>query len=101
MRTSKPRFASLNNLEERAVRDSHGRVIGRVDDVVIDTESGRVSHLRLALCSPGGAFEGWITVPWSVMRISPDAGAAIEVTVRGEILKKLARGSADRERVRH
>lgn len=101
MQTSKPRFVSLKDLPERAVRDANGRVIGCVDDVVIDSASGRISHLRLLLCAPGGGFEGWITVPWSVMRVCPDAGAAIEITVRGEILRKLAQMPVDEVRVRH
>lgn len=91
MRTTQSRFVSLRNLEERPVRDSEGDLVGRVDDVVIDTHSGRISYLRLFLPGTGDDFEGWISVPWSVLRVRVDSGAAIEVAVRAEVLRKLAR----------
>lgn len=80
----------FSSLVRSAVRDSKGRIIGRIEDLVLDPDSGRVSHLQILLSPPGNGFAGWITVPWSVVRIRPDSDSIVEIAARSDTLLKLA-----------
>jgi hypothetical protein len=53
-------------------RNEQGRDVGEVDNLLIDTQSGRISHVVVAVGGFMGLGEKKVVVPWSELRIAFD-----------------------------
>jgi sporulation protein YlmC with PRC-barrel domain len=65
-----PRVASAISLSKSGVTNANGDDLGRVEDIMIDLESGRIAFVVISF---GGTFTRepkLLAVPWEVVRIS-------------------------------
>jgi hypothetical protein len=56
------------------VFDLSGKQLGRVDRLLIDVASGKVTSMVIALPSTASATERLLTVPWEAVGFDPERG---------------------------
>ena len=55
------------------IKSSDGKDLGEVDQLLIDTQTGKVSHVVIGVGGLAGVGEKKVVVPWSEMKFSPTA----------------------------
>jgi hypothetical protein len=60
----------MQSLVNRLVRNSAGEDLGRVDDIVLDPETGRIRYIILSLSGLTGPEDQLFAVPWSSFNFS-------------------------------
>jgi sporulation protein YlmC with PRC-barrel domain len=56
------------------VRDTQGKDIGEIDRLIIDPQSGRISHVVVGLGGMLGVGERKVVVPWSEVKMTSQEG---------------------------
>ena len=54
------------------VRNEQGREVGEIDNLLIDTRDGRISHVVIGLGGFMGVGEKKVVVPWADLKVSSD-----------------------------
>jgi sporulation protein YlmC with PRC-barrel domain len=69
------------------VRDAQGKDIGEIDRLIIDPQSGRISHVVVGVGGMLGVGERKVVVPWSEVKMTsrPDGGKAAVVMDRAKL----------------
>ena len=76
-RTPQPIWRELGLSEARnvlgmRVRNEQGRDVGELDNLLIDTQTGRISHVVVTVGGFMGVGEKKVVVPWSDLTIASD-----------------------------
>ena len=74
---SKPVILSMNILTGHKVQNPAGKDLGKIDDLVLDDESGRVLYAVIAFGGFLGMGDRLIAVPWKRLRLKGDQKAFI------------------------
>lgn len=54
------------------IRDAQGRDLGEIDQLLVDPQSGRVSHVVIGVGGFAGMGERKVVVPWSALQVTRD-----------------------------
>jgi sporulation protein YlmC with PRC-barrel domain len=54
------------------IRNEQGREVGEIDNLLIDTRDGRISHVVIGVGGFMGVGEKKVVVPWADLKISSD-----------------------------
>jgi sporulation protein YlmC with PRC-barrel domain len=54
------------------IRNEQGRDVGEIDNLLIDTQNGRISHVVVGVGGFMGVGEKKVVVPWSDLKIASD-----------------------------
>jgi PRC-barrel domain len=65
----RPLFAALF---EYRVKSPQGEDLGKIEEVMIDTELGRVAYAVLSFGGFWGLGDKWAPVPWDAVALQPD-----------------------------
>jgi sporulation protein YlmC with PRC-barrel domain len=76
-RTPLPAWRELGLSETRHVlgmriRNEQGREVGEIDNLLIDTRDGRISHVVIGVGGFMGVGEKKVVVPWADLKIASD-----------------------------
>jgi sporulation protein YlmC with PRC-barrel domain len=76
-KTSQPVWRELGLSEMRHVlgmpiRNEQGREVGEIDNLLIDTHDGRISHVVISVGGFMGVGEKKVVVPWSDLTVASD-----------------------------
>jgi sporulation protein YlmC with PRC-barrel domain len=52
--------------------NEHGREVGEIDNLLIDTRDGRISHVVIGIGGFMGVGEKKVVVPWADLKVSSD-----------------------------
>lgn len=86
----KQQFITFSELADAPIRDSHGKPVGEVVDVILDTGDSRIAYVRIRLRASDGVESGRVTVPWSAVSVANEAGPSLRIAARRSTLRKLA-----------
>ena len=53
------------------IKNAEGKDLGEIDQLLIDTQSGKVSHVVIGLGGVAGVGEKKVVVPWSDLKFAP------------------------------
>jgi hypothetical protein len=67
------------------VRNEQGRDVGEIDNLLIDTHTGRISHVVVAIGGFMGVGEKKVVVPWSDLTIESDGKRSIATLPQGKL----------------
>lgn len=65
-------LSEMRHVVGMPIRNEQGREVGEVDNLLIDTRDGRVSHVVVSLGGFMGVGEKKVVVPWADLKISSD-----------------------------
>jgi sporulation protein YlmC with PRC-barrel domain len=76
-RSAQPAWRELGTSEVRHVlgmriRNEQGREVGEVDNLLIDTRDGRISHVVIGVGGFMGVGEKKVVVPWADLKVTTD-----------------------------
>ena len=66
------RVLAASTLEGDSVRNAAGENLGKVDEIMIDIPSGRVSYVVLSFGGVLGLGNKLFAIPWSAVRVDED-----------------------------
>ena len=66
------RLLGATSLVANNVYDADGKLVGKLEEIVIDTTTGCVRHVVLAVGGVMGFGSRRFAVPWSTLRADPD-----------------------------
>jgi len=66
------RLSEARNVLGMRIKNEQGRDVGEIDNLLIDTPNGRISHVVVAVGGFMGVGEKKVVVPWSDLRIASD-----------------------------
>jgi sporulation protein YlmC with PRC-barrel domain len=71
------------------IKDAQGKDIGEIDQLLIDSKSGKVSHVVVGVGGLAGVGEKKVVVPWSDVKLAADhRGGKAQVTMDRAMLDK-------------
>lgn len=73
------------------VKGPDGKDLGEIDQLLIDTSSGKITHAVLGLGGLLGVGEKKVVVPWSEVKLSKAANDKMQVTMDQSALDKAPR----------
>jgi sporulation protein YlmC with PRC-barrel domain len=79
----------LAAISRRDVLDSEGKPLGRIRELFIDMNEGRVEYVTLRLQTRPPAPDRELVIPWSQFGIAED-GDHLELAISREILETVA-----------
>ena len=86
----------LTNLSGTSIRDSQGRLVGRVTDFIVDVSEARLAYLSIALHPLNGGDDTFrVTVPWSIVSVDRSVIGGLRVAVRRQTLLRIANAETD------
>ena len=68
----KPRVLSASTLSGDPVRNPRGEDLGKVEDLMIDLEAGRIAYAVLSFGGVFGVGDKLFAVPWKAMTVDTD-----------------------------
>jgi sporulation protein YlmC with PRC-barrel domain len=82
------------------VKDAQNKDIGEIDQLLVDPQSGRVSHAVIGVGGLMGIGESHVVVPWSDVKLSRDRDNPDRVVVMMDraTLERAPRYAGDRDR---
>jgi sporulation protein YlmC with PRC-barrel domain len=66
------RLSEARNVLGMRIKNEQGRDVGEIDNLLIDTQNGRISHVVVAVGGFMGVGEKKVVVPWSDLRIASE-----------------------------
>lgn len=63
---------SASTLEGDSVRNAAGETLGKIDEIMIDLQSGRVAYAVMSFGGVLGMGNKLFAIPWSVLRVDED-----------------------------
>jgi len=66
------RLSEARNVLGMRIKNEQGRDVGEIDNLLIDTQNGRISHVVVAVGGFMGVGEKKVVVPWSDLKIASD-----------------------------
>ncbi len=66
-----PQILSASTIKSDTVRNPQGEELGKIEEVMIDLDYGRVAYVCLSFGGILGLGEKLFAVPWGVMRLAP------------------------------
>lgn len=88
-------MSSTNNrvdlaaISRKEVLDSRGEPLGRIRELYVDMDEGRVEYATLRLRTDPSAARSQLVIPWSQFGISAD-GEHLELDISREVLETYA-----------
>lgn len=82
-------FEPAGRLFDRQVEDANGKLVGRVDDVLLDIGSGQIEYVLITLPRQDGDQPETITVPWSLIRVKTRKRRRWRIGVDKTVLERL------------
>ena len=79
----------LAAISRKAVLDSEGAPLGRINELFIDMDEGRVEYATLRLNTETAAPYRQLVIPWSQFGVSGD-GEHLELNISREVLETVA-----------
>ncbi|MBT8061194.1 MAG: PRC-barrel domain-containing protein [Xanthomonadales bacterium] len=79
-------WLELSEIYYRKVYGRNGELLGRVDDVIIQSDPGRVDRIRLAMLTAGETRVALIEIPWSQFTLTE---GKLELDVSSATLKRV------------
>jgi sporulation protein YlmC with PRC-barrel domain len=70
-------LSEARNVLGMRVRNEQGRDVGEIDNLLIDTQTGQISYVVVAVGGFMGVGEKKVVVPWSDLTIASDGKRAI------------------------
>ncbi len=64
-------LVSASKLQGREVRNPHGERLGRVEDLMMDLDSGCIAYAVLSFGGVLGIGDKWFAIPWQALRADP------------------------------
>lgn len=87
----------LTRLSGTSIRDSHGKLVGRATDFIVNVSEARLAYLSIALHPlNGGDDTVLVTVPWSIVSVERGANGGLRVAARRKTLMRIANAVSDR-----
>ena len=84
-------FELFAQLSGTSIRDTQGRLVGRVTDFIVDVSEARLAYLSIALHPfNGGDGKSSVTVPWSIVSLDRGTDGGLRVAVRRQTLMRMA-----------
>jgi sporulation protein YlmC with PRC-barrel domain len=71
------RLSEARNVLGMRIKNEQGRDVGEIDNLLIDTQNGRISHVVVAVGGFMGVGEKKVVVPWSDLRIASDGKTSV------------------------
>ena len=76
-RAPQPSWRELGLTEMRhvlgmAIRNEQGREVGEIDNLLIDTREGRISHVVISVGGFMGVGEKKVVVPWADLKVASE-----------------------------
>jgi len=65
-------FAEMRHVLGMPIRNEQGREVGEIDNLVIDTRDGRISHVVISVGGFMGVGEKKVVVPWADLMVVSD-----------------------------
>ena len=81
-------FEPAGRLFDRQVEDVNGKLVGRVEDLLVDIRSGQIEYVLIALPQGGSRMET-ITIPWSLVTADTRRRTRWRVGVNKTVLERL------------
>ena len=78
-------LSEARNVLGMRVRNEQGRDVGEIDNLLIDTQTGRISHVVVAVGGFMGVGEKKVVVPWSDLTIASDGKRSIATLSQGKL----------------
>ena len=78
-------LSEARNVLGMRVRNEQGRDVGEIDNLLIDTQTGRISHVVVAVGGFMGVGEKKVVVPWSDLAIASDGKRSIATLSQGKL----------------
>jgi sporulation protein YlmC with PRC-barrel domain len=82
-----PRVLSAGTLKGDKVRNSAGEDLGKIEELMIDLETGRIAYVVLSFGGFLGMGDKLFAIPWEALRLDTDRHEFI-LDVDKELLKK-------------
>jgi sporulation protein YlmC with PRC-barrel domain len=83
-------FLHFSDIAGAIVRDSRGREVGEVADLILDPVENRISYVSISLFSSTDDAVAPVMIPWSAISVEHEEISQLRVAVRGSTLLKLA-----------
>lgn len=90
------KFSPLSAVKNRLVIDPNGEHVGRIHDVLLDLNDGRIEYICIALRNGEGTGVAEAVVPWSSLTVDPAPDAVWVVAAGKSVLRAIARPVASR-----
>jgi len=71
------RLSEARNVLGMRIKNEQGRDVGEIDNLLIDTQNGRISHVVVAVGGFMGVGEKKVVVPWSDLRIASEGKTSV------------------------
>jgi sporulation protein YlmC with PRC-barrel domain len=71
------RLSEARNVLGMRIKNEQGRDVGEIDNLLIDTQNGRISHVVVAVGGFMGVGEKKVVVPWSDLKIASDGKTSV------------------------
>lgn len=65
-------FAEARNFLGMRIKNDQGKDVGEVDNLLIDPQSGKISHVVVGYGGLAGVGEKKVVVPWSDLKVASD-----------------------------
>jgi len=72
------------------VRNTEGTDVGRIEQLLINPDSGQIAYAVVAVGGTSGFSETSIAIPWDAVKVARDKEAVV-LTVKGAVLEKAPR----------
>ena len=90
----------LAAVARKAVLDSEGEPLGRINELFIDMDEGRVEYATLRLQTGADASYRQLVIPWSQFGVTVD-GEHLELDISREVLETVASRHPQKSTDRH
>jgi len=83
----KPKVLSASTLIGDGVRNPQGEDLGKIEELMIDLDNGRIAYAVLSFGGIMGIGDKLFAIPWSILKLSPEERKFI-LDVPKDMLKK-------------
>ena len=83
-------FEAAGRLLDRRIEDANGRLVGRVDDLLLDISSGQIEYVLIALRDRSEVATEIVTVPWSLVQPKTRSRLRWRIGVERTVLERIA-----------
>ncbi|ANW00895.1 hypothetical protein LMTR13_12645 [Bradyrhizobium icense] len=81
------RAISIDDVTGTQLRNTQDKRLGSIHDVVVDPQSGQISHVIVARGGFLGFGENHVIVPWQALRATPDLNLFV-LNVRDQVMEQ-------------
>jgi sporulation protein YlmC with PRC-barrel domain len=89
-------FEAAGRLFDRQIEDANGILVGRVEDLLIDTASGQIEYVLIGVPRQDSRDVETITVPWSLIIANTRRRSRWRVGVDKTVLERIVAGQRGR-----